>query len=368
MNIHDVLLKLLIKEPFYGHIASKLLIKESSKEKKLIIRTYPQMVLSYNPIWFNTLTDEVKYGYLLHELLHIILQHPNRRGSRSKDLWAVSSDIVVNQYIDDIYKDNNWIDIEIIAKEFNIKIQYYQSSEYYYDILKKIKMDVRGSISSSEAMITLSGNKEYRSDYIIEPENQAEDLSLLKTVVGESIASKGSNIKVLQTLYSDYIINWRVVLKRFLSNRGRRDKKKSYKKISRRFDQYPGHIYTKGVEALIALDESGSMPDELIEIYIKELIEINKITGVKIQIVRFDSECSEPVPLKQYIKEKGRLKRGMTDFTPIFNVADNLKIPLVVIFTDGKGSCPEYVNQKVLWLLTNDGEKPANFGEVINFT
>lgn len=368
MDMQETLLKILLKEPFYGHIASKLAIKENSTIKKIEIHVYPQMILYYNPKWFDKLSIDRKYGSLIHELMHIVLQHPFRRGRRSKDLWSVACDLAVNQFIDKKYIDVNSIDIEIIALEFNIQIKYWQNSEYYYDILDKLNITISNSTSGNDAIITLNNMKSYKSDLITDQKGDNHQLSLLSTVTAESINITGSKLETINELYRDYLVDWRVVLKRFLSTRGRRDKKKTYKRVSRRFNNFPGNIYNKGVEALIALDESGSMSNELIEIYIKELTEINKITCVKIKLVRFDTECSEPVPLKQYIEEKGRIKQGSTDFTPIFKTADNLKIQLVIIFTDGKGLCPISVNQKVLWLLTKDGVNPSTFGEVMYFT
>lgn len=367
MDIQETLLKLLLKEPFYGHIASKLTIKKSLTIKKMNLSVYPQLVLRYNTNWFDKLENNYKYGAILHELIHIILQHPMRRGSRTLELWAVACDLAVNQYIDPNYKDNSWINLDIIAHEFNINIKYWQSSEYYYDILKNLNINVKGSSDNNEALITLKNTNKYKSDIIPDQQSDKSKLSLLKTVTSQSINISGSSIDGIKSLYNDYLVDWKSVLKRFLSNRGQRDKKKSYKRVSRRFDNYPGNIYNKGIEALIALDESGSMPDNLIDIYINELREINKITGVKIKIIRFDSECSKPIPLRNYLEEQGRIKQGSTDFNPIFKIADKLKIPLVIIFTDGKGACPKSVNQKVLWLLTKDGINPSQFGEEMYF-
>jgi predicted metal-dependent peptidase len=62
-----------------------------------------------------------------------------------------------------------------------------------------------------------------------------------------------------------------------------------------------------------------------------------------------------------------REKRGGTDFTPIFQLADQLKIPLVIIFTDGDGKAPESVNQNTLWVLTKGACKPAYYGTSVTF-
>jgi predicted metal-dependent peptidase len=68
-----------------------------------------------------------------------------------------------------------------------------------------------------------------------------------------------------------------------------------------------------------------------------------------------------------YLKNKERAKNGGTDFRPIFELADKMKIHLVIIFTDGDGIVPEHVNQKVLWFLTKGGKRPAQFGNYIEF-
>lgn len=368
MGIRETLLKLLLKEPFYGHIASKLEIRKNIDIQKLKILVHPSLVLLYNPDWFNKQNEVDKYGAIFHELLHIILLHPYRRGTRRKDLWAISCDMAVNQYIDREFINNSSVTIEIIAFEFNLDIKYFQSCEYYYEIIKKIKPRLDINVSENGALMVLKDNRELQSDIIEDKLKNSAELGLLKNEIAKSIEYSGASIEELNSLYSDYMMDWRWILKKFLSKRGRQNRRKSFRRVSRRFESYPGTVYSKGVEALIALDESGSMSDDLIKIYIRELKEINQLTGVKIHVVRFDSECSEPVLLKKYIEDQGRERRGGTDFTKIFNLADKMKIELVVIFTDGKGLVPKSVNQKVFWLLTGGGINPSNFGEILYFT
>lgn len=61
------------------------------------------------------------------------------------------------------------------------------------------------------------------------------------------------------------------------------------------------------------------------------------------------------------------MKSGGTDFRPVFKLADKMHIPLLMIFTDGDGTVPESTNQRVLWVLTKSGKKPAEFGDCIAF-
>jgi predicted metal-dependent peptidase len=139
------------------------------------------------------------------------------------------------------------------------------------------------------------------------------------------------------------------VLKRFLSGRGRLVARKSYKRVSRRFDDLPGSKRSVGVEALLAVDESGSVSDAMVRAFFDELGKINRINGVSLQVTAFDTECSAPVPLGSFVAKAGREKRGGTDFRPVFALADRLRIGRVIIFTDGDGERPESANQRTLW-------------------
>jgi predicted metal-dependent peptidase len=44
-----------------------------------------------------------------------------------------------------------------------------------------------------------------------------------------------------------------------------------------------------------------------------------------------------------------------------------MQISFVLLFTDGQGIAPVEVNQRVLWVLTNGGSKPAAYGESVQF-
>ena len=110
-----------------------------------------------------------------------------------------------------------------------------------------------------------------------------------------------------------------------------------------------------------------AISEKQLESFYSELVAIKKITGANISVTEFDIECTKPVPLNKYMSEKKRVKNGGTDFRPIFALADNLHIPQVIIFTDGEGPAPAEVNQRVLWVLTKGGKKPADYGFSFTF-
>ncbi len=370
MNIQETIIKLLIKAPFYGYLASKLNIRQSNTVDKLNISVFPFMELVYNPTWFETLTDIQKLGILQHELLHITLYHHSRRGERKALLWAVASDISVNQFIKKEYLLADSITLELISDILNINLAAKRPAEEYYDFLLLYESALLIEKSVNKALLNLPENTILSSDILDDQSLSTFELSLLKKDVIDSLNFSGDKNDLPGEIFKSMslnTLNWRSILKRFLSKQGKNNVKKSYKRVSRRYDNLPGTIRSKGIKALIALDESGSMSGDITKVYLDELKNINKITGVDIQVVRFDSDCSDPVSLKKYINEVGRKRRGGTDFRPIFELADRMKISQVIVFTDGDGIYPEVVNQNVLWLLTKDGYNRSTFGDHVYF-
>jgi len=143
--------------------------------------------------------------------------------------------------------------------------------------------------------------------------------------------------------------------------------RRSYKRQSRRFDNLPGTKRSIGVTALLAVDESGSISNALVNQFYTELRNINKITSAAIQVTRFDTECTDPVPLDKFKFNQKREKSGGTDFRPVFNLADKLRMKLLIIFTDGDGIAPDSAHQNTLWVITGNGKKPADFGHYVTF-
>lgn len=371
MTIRETILKILIKNPFYGYIASKLTVKESNNIEKIKIDF--SLKLIYNPVWFRSLSDNNKVGSIIHEILHIILLHPLRRGDRKRGLWAIACDIAVNQFIPKKYLDKDSIILDHLNEIIGAELSPFMESEYYYSILEEA--EVPFTLSDREVSFSLESYRMLRADLIDDQDRSFVNKELFNEVVGLSLKRNGEAEGLTEELnnfinknYREVIINWRTLIKRFLSYRGRITKRKSLRKVSRRFDNVPGKKKSQGVRALVALDESGSMSDDLVNLYIKELNEINRIAGASILVVRFDTDCSEPVPLSKYIKSTDREKRGGTDFRSVFSLADKLRIPQVIIFTDGVGDVPDSVNQRVLWVLTKEGVNPSDFGETIYFS
>lgn len=375
MRIQDALINLLMRQPFYGTLASVLSIQESNAVTKMEMSLIPTPSLKYNREWYEELPDAQAVGALMHELLHLLLLHALRQGNRDPLLWAVCCDMAVNDHIPDDMLPDNAVTTEQIELKMKCKLERMRSAEYYYNKLSSL-LDDSISLVKREGTVTLPSVNGSLMEADIQKEKDINHVNeaALKNKLHEIVEIASQNGELPPELLHEFVISpkrskmdWQNMFKRFLSGRGRMQIRATYKRDSRRFEGFPGHKRSIGLKVLIALDESGSISDEQLDIFFNELMSINRIPGADILVTEFDTECSEPKPAQVYLHQRNRNKKGGTDFSPIFKLAEKLNIFSVVIFTDGEGNAPAEVNQRVLWILTRDGKQPAPFGYSVKF-
>jgi predicted metal-dependent peptidase len=190
----------------------------------------------------------------------------------------------------------------------------------------------------------------------------------------EVAAQAGKLSSDLDRLVKDLIASetdWRSVLHRFFSERAKTDY--SYARPKRRFlaeDIYlPGLVGDRLGRVVIAVDCSGSVSDELLEVFateVKGLVQDTRPTEV--EVLYFDTEVLRSEVFAQdsevVINATGG---GGTAFSPIFEHVNRAENPpaCVVVLTDlvceDFGPIPSY---PVLWASVLKRRSPVPFGEV----
>lgn len=374
MNIQDVIVKLLMEQPFYGYVASAVSFEATEKVTTIQMVSIPELVITYNPEWFQGLSNMQKIGTVLHELLHVILLHPYRRGVRQQLLWSLACDMAVGELLPSKYIAPDTVTVDKVMKKLKRTMEHNRNAEYYYDFITEVDDRITFASLEGDSFLVFEGESCLKVQKLSDETATAPELNALKSKLSQAVSEAESDGEIpaglfesVEEVYQNTQIDWRVILKRFLTGRGKMIIRKSYKRQSRRYEELPGTKRSIGVDALIAIDESGSINDALVQSFYRELKEINKITGTSMLVTRFDTACSLPIPLQSFVVENKRMKRGGTDFRPVFQLADEQKIPLVIIFTDGDGEAPASANQNTLWVLTKKGKKPAAFGYCLEF-
>lgn len=142
------------------------------------------------------------------------------------------------------------------------------------------------------------------------------------------------------------LVNWRAVLRQFVGTLVRGHRSTSIKQINRRYPYiHPG--IKRGYEArlVVAIDQSGSVGDEMLEMFFGELGNLTK--KVTIDILHFDCYCSDS---DLYTWRKGsklpprRTRHGGTNFdapTQFVNDPKNRgRWDGMLIMTDGQAPAP----------------------------
>lgn len=374
MTIKEAAMKLLLEQPFYGYVAASAAYQKNTGINTIKMAAVPNMSITYNPDWYETLEDNHQLGVLIHELLHIVFLHPYRRGDRDSAVWTAACDIAVNEWIDSDLLFEDALTLKEVQEHYGLKLEKKATADYYYDSLMNISETISFVASEDDVIILFEGHESLKATMMSDEPATSVDLKSIQESMATMLeqasqdANTDADIKaVIEDIYPNQRINWRVMMKRFLTGRGKMVISKSYKRQSRRYEGVAGKKRSIGVRALLAIDESGSISDGMVKAFYQELMSLNRITGAEIMVTRFDTECSKPVPIEQMVKDNARMKRGGTDFRPVFDLADKLRMPLVILFTDGDGEAPEHVHQKVLWVMTNDKNRPASFGHYVNY-
>lgn len=123
------------------------------------------------------------------------------------------------------------------------------------------------------------------------------------------------------------IVNWREVLRHFVGQLVRGRKTTSMKKINRKYPYiHPGMKKGYTARLLVAIDESGSVPNGCVELFFAELMSLTR--QVDIDIVSFDAAC-DPDEIVTWKRGQGmpiyRTRCGGTDFNAPTDVANDPK-------------------------------------------
>jgi predicted metal-dependent peptidase len=121
---------------------------------------------------------------------------------------------------------------------------------------------------------------------------------------------------------------------------------------------------------IVALDTSGSTVDQLPE-FAGEVDKLLRSFGkFKLTVLECDTAVRNVTEITSeqpsYYWNTHRFSGGGgTDFTPVFEYIrrKRLRPEVLIFFTDGDGRCPKNRPEyPVLWLLTDDGEAPVEWG------
>lgn len=361
-------IQLLLEEPFFSHILASLnkeVVGSDHRMKSVGIKIVNnQHVLVINSsFWQEKLTNTAhRYGWLKHEILHIILMHTiaDLQGKNSI-LCYIAMDLVINQYIDEDKLTESSFTIEQFPELHLLK---HQTWEYYYWELFKLPEEVVSQLTDhNDSVDSHELWKDHSEMTSVEKELQK---AFIKQLIGNAKEKTTNNDwGAIDKHLKEYLeglliskpptINWRKMVRLFSSNSQKTKIQNSIKRVSKRYGTVPGLRIKRTNKLLIAIDTSGSINKNELEEFFTEIFHLWR-TGVEILI----TECD--VTIKRIYVYKGILPkfvlgRGGTDFNaPIQQAKDEIKPDGIIYFTDGFGLPPTVTTSiPILWVISSDG-------------
>lgn len=364
---HDVF-RLLSAEPFFAALSRCVNKHPSTAIPTAGVRVTDDgfFDMAYNPAFMASLPDKHKIGLLKHEFYHLIFEHVTSRNPDGKTvsrMWNVATDMAINCHIKDELPEAGMFPHKFGFDE-------YLSAEQYMKLLEqKYPPDDKGgecgegmpgdSLDDHEGWgdgeLTSEGREAARA---IAKERLRE---ACKKGVEEAARKSGGfgnmheSVKERIIKFVNGTVDWRAVLRNFIGQSQRANRSNTVKRINKRFPYiHAGRKTNHTAHIAIAIDQSGSVDDEMLSTFFGELNNLSKI--VTFTVVPFDTEVDDRLVYTWKKGEKRRADRvmnGGTDFNaPTQWTNKHPEIDGLIVLTDMQAPAPVPCKVRRLWATT----------------
>ena len=331
----------------------------------------------YNDEFFEKLPDEHRLGVLMHEFYHLMLFHvstrlPDELEAVMKDnnptkeqqqlfmMWNLAADLSINPLIgrDKLPKECCFPGIAPFDDPEFIENQ---TAEYYYKILKEKREELKDEIENGEGqMDDHSGwGGEEVPDHVKEIAKERLRQTIKKAVEdtekeGRGYGSVSSKCrKQIKDMISNHV-DWRVVLRSFIKRSNRANKSSTVKRINRRYPYaQPGRKVRREANIAIAIDQSGSVSNEMLAQFFAELNKLAKLASFT--VVPFDTQVVDSLVYKWEKGQRFERKRvmyGGTDFNAPTKYVNKNNFDGMIVLTDMEAPKPIPCKCQRMWMTT----------------
>ena len=321
--------RLLMDEPFFAALSRKIEKRASNAIPTAGVRVDPdtaQFEMIYNPEFFASLPEEQVRGVLKHEFYHLIFEHVTSRKPEGVNhkVWNICADLAINSHLVGELPDMACMPGGPNFEELPLGM----SAEWYL-----ANFPEREEGEDSEDGDSESGDGEGQpgqgeggepgsfddhsgwDDASQSPEQQAANQMAkerLKQAMKDAAQEASQSAKgwgydvggikkdILKRLESK--VDWRKVLRYFIKTSQRASRRSSVKRINKRYAYiHPGKKVLRQAKIAIAIDQSGSVCDEMLSAFFGELNGLAKLA--EFTVIPFDTEVPED---KVYVWKKGK--------------------------------------------------------------
>ena len=377
---------LLLKKPFFGNMAARLILKEVSD---IPTAATDGKHLYYNKDFINKLNVKQTEFLLAHEVLHVAFEHMLRRGDKDPQGWNVACDYAINQILDDErigekptgdlapLLDSSYRGMA--AEEIYGKLDDWQKQQQ--------TLDVHIDLDKGEAKV---GDKKIKIGNALtqQEKDQLKDViknSLLQSAKAAetSTGDKAGNIPAgLKRLLADITapkLDWRQLLRQNIKSQIKNNY--TWSRPSRKMYStnavLPGLDVNNELNICIGIDTSGSISESMLRDFLSEINGIkDEFDAYKIRMWCFDTEVHADNTYETWdgkeIEEYTPQGYGGTDIAVNWKyMQENNIIPeTLVVFTDGetwdRWGDADYCD--TLWVIHSGDKIKPPFGQTVYYS
>lgn len=393
-ELEPFLLVLGMDEPFFA-VINRNCVKVRTREIQtagVTVERSGAFKLLWNPDFVASLSRGEVRGLLIHEFMHLILEHVTLRRRQPHQLWNIATDLAINSLIKPellpkctLYPGPRpkelgpWQELKLppgpegskqkprreptsedrrlndhmmkLLESFPPR----ETSDYYFERLladPEIKEAMRSGIGEliigDGTMDDHNAWDEVDEDIRDMIREQLRDLIEQGVKACDTRNQWGSVPHEMQQVLRDMVagqVDWRALLRQFVGQSISCERTNSIKKINRKYPYvHPGSKRKHRSRVLVAIDQSGSVGDDNIEEMFGELNNLARI--VDFTVMPFDTEIGVNDRLdwkRGQRKPTLRFRSGGTDFnapTRFFNDHRG-EWDALIIFSDGECSKPD---------------------------
>ena len=346
---------LLLRHPFFGNMATRLIIKEC--DDWCPTAATDGRHLYYNTQFFSKMTTKEIEFVIAHEILHCVFDHMTRREDRDPQLHNIACDYIVNNTLMDQNIGEKPKDVQIFQ---DYKYSGWSSEAVYDDIYKKGKkaMEKLGKLLDEhidwekEQGAGAGKGKDKDKKGSKQPTYSKAEMDKIRDEIKESMIQSAQAagkenlpeaVKRIIDQFTEPKMNWRELLQQQIDSVLKNDY--SWARPSRKGWHsgviLPGTLNEQTIDLAIAIDTSGSIREEQTKDFLSEVQGImDQYRDYKIKIWCFDTEVHNEQDITPH---EGDLQSyeiqggGGTDFDCNFEYMkeNDIQPKKFIMFTDG---------------------------------
>jgi predicted metal-dependent peptidase len=378
-------IRLMLQEPYLASASARFPLINAAESEWCETMATDGYYIYVNPSFCETLSlDETAFVFA-HEVMHCVLGHIDRRGTRQPEQWNHAIDYATNLML---------VELGLKMPKVGLLDRNYRgmTAEDIYDRLSEAAKESEKNDGSGTGP---GEGKGQAWDIHLAPDDlrgqavrakefpSAEERKRLRISITKGMESKLRG--VAPGLFDSEIkqarggnVPWRALVARFFTGLRQDDyrmfppnKKHLWRGI------YLPSIGTPGPSHIaVAVDTSGSMSDEVLGEILGEIDKLRSVTNCRLTLIQCDAqvhkvedfEATDETQFERY----QFYGRGGTAFEPVFDwIAQKatqsfFQLDALIYLTDGFGSFPpKPPSYPLLWIMTEHSMPNVPFGEVI---